>query len=184
MRRWLSSALWAVVPVLLRHRRPYRRCLQSRNQACRLSRRQWILSGWWVGNEFLRRLLPTRAKHSSAKSLLTKRDFNEFSMSPKGECWKTSAAVNSIIEAQPRSVGSRVRGLEPTTGYESGGPESQASTKVRPVFGSNADEYAACRAGSTPPSLGSATCSGFRSGAIAGMMFRALSDSRSRPCPL
>mgnify|MGYP005835672249 CR=1 FL=1 len=47
-------------------------CVQS--QACRLSHRQWLLSGWWVGNEFLRRPLPTRARHSSAKRLLTRRE--------------------------------------------------------------------------------------------------------------
>ena len=71
---WLSSALWAVVPVRLLHHRPYRRCLRSRKRACRLNRRQWLLSGWWVGSEFLRRLLPTQAGHSSAQSLLTERE--------------------------------------------------------------------------------------------------------------
>ena len=74
--KWASSALWAVVPVRLLHRRPYRRCLRSRNQACRLSRRQWLLSGWWVGNEFLRRPLPTRVRHSSAMSLVTGREIS------------------------------------------------------------------------------------------------------------
>ena len=102
-------------------------------------------------------------------------------MSPKGECWKMSAAVNSITGAQPGLVGSGVRGLGPTTGYESEGPESQAFSEVRPEFGSNADEYTACGAGSIPSSLGNAACSGFESGATAGVISRALSDSRSKP---
>src|SRR4051812_37467435 len=71
MMRWQSSALWAVVPVRLLHRRPCRRCLRSQSRACRLSRRQWLLSGWWVGSEFLRRPHPILAGHSSAKVLLT-----------------------------------------------------------------------------------------------------------------
>ena len=79
-----------------------------------------------------------------------------------------SAAVNSITGAQPGSAGSWARGLEPASGYESGGPESQVPAEVRPVFGSTADEYAARGAGSTPPSLGNATCSGFSSGATTG----------------
>ena len=72
--KWEPNALWAVVPVRLLHRRPYRQCLQSRSRVCRLGRRQWLPSGWWVGNEFLRRPLPTRAEHSSAKGLLTRRE--------------------------------------------------------------------------------------------------------------
>ena len=67
--RWPSSALWAVVPARLLHHRPYRRCLWSRNQACRLNRRQWLQSGWWVGVEFLRRPHPNPVGHSPARSL-------------------------------------------------------------------------------------------------------------------
>ena len=42
--------------------------------SCQLSQRRWLLSGWWVGNGFPRRLLPTQARHSSAKGLLTRRE--------------------------------------------------------------------------------------------------------------
>ena len=93
-----------------------------------------------------------------------------------------SAAVNSITGAQPGSAGSGERGLEPTAGYESGGLVSQASLGVRHVFGSTADECAASRAGSIHPSLGDAICSGFRSRASIGVISRALSGSRSKPC--
>ena len=74
MMRWRSSALWAVVPVRLLHHRPYRRCLRSQSRACRLNRRRWLLSGWWVGSEFLRHPHPSLAGHSSAKVLLTRRE--------------------------------------------------------------------------------------------------------------
>ena len=74
MMKWASSALWAVVPVHLLHRRPYRRCLRSRSRACRSNRRQWLLSGWWVGGEFLRHPHPNPAKYSSAWTLLTGRE--------------------------------------------------------------------------------------------------------------
>ena len=73
-------------------------------------------------------------------------------MSPKGECWKISAALNSVIGAQPGSAGSEVRGLEPTVGYESGGPVSQASLGVKSVFGSTA--VGCVRGGVHPPVLG------------------------------
>ena len=94
-----------------------------------------------------------------------------------------SAAVNSITGAQPGSAGSGMRGLDPITRYESRDPESQASSKEGPVFGSTADEGTTYRAGSIPPSLGNAAFSTFESGATAGLRTRALSDSRSKPCP-
>ena len=93
-----------------------------------------------------------------------------------------SAEVNSMIGAQSDSTGLGARGLEPTTGYESEGPESHASLEVRSGFGSTADEWAAYGVGSIHPSLGHAVCSEFRSGATSGVISRALSDSRSRPC--
>ena len=74
MMRWLSSALWAVVPLCLLHHRPYRRCLQSRSRACRLSHRQWLLSGWWVGGAFLRHPHPNPVRRSLARILLTRRE--------------------------------------------------------------------------------------------------------------
>ena len=36
--------------------------------------RQWLLSGWWVGGEFLRHPYPNPAEHSSARTLLTGRE--------------------------------------------------------------------------------------------------------------
>ena len=72
--KWASSALWAVVPIRLLHRRPYHRCLRSRSRACRSNRRQWLLSGWWVGDEFLRHPHPNPAGHSSVRTLLTRRE--------------------------------------------------------------------------------------------------------------
>ena len=74
MMRWLSSALWAVVLVRLLHHRPYRQRLRSRSRACRSNCRQWLLSGWWVGIEFLHRPHPSPARHSSARILLTRRE--------------------------------------------------------------------------------------------------------------
>ena len=89
-------------------------------------------------------------------------------MSPKGECWKISTAVNSIIGAQPDSVGSGVRGLEPTAGHESGGPMSQASLGVKSVFVTIADECAASVAGSIHPSSDGMICTRFKARAVAG----------------
>ena len=103
-------------------------------------------------------------------------------MSPKGECWKISAAVNSITGAQPDSVGSGARGLEPTAGHKSGGPVTQTSLGVESVFSSTTDECAASGAGSIHPSSDNAIYPGFRSRAIAGAISRILSDSRSKPC--
>ena len=77
-----------------------------------------------------------------------------------------SAAVNSMIGAQSGSIG---RGAEYTeSGAESGTLESRVPSEVRRVFSSIADEGTTCGAGSSPPSLGNATCSKFRSEAIAG----------------
>ena len=103
-------------------------------------------------------------------------------MSPKGERWKISAVVNSITGAQPDSAGSGVRGLEPTPGYESRGPVSQASLGMKPVFGSTVDECVASGAGSIHPSSDDMICPEFRSGAPVGAIPRVLSDSRSKPC--
>ena len=72
--RWLSSALWALVLGRLRHRCPYRRCLRSRSLAYRLSHRQWLRSGWWVGFEFLHCSHPNLPGRSPARSLLIKRE--------------------------------------------------------------------------------------------------------------
>ena len=73
-------------------------------------------------------------------------------MSPKGECWKISVAANSITGAQPESAGSGTRGLGPTAGHKSRGPETQASLGMKFVFGPTTDECADSGAGSIHPS--------------------------------
>ena len=103
-------------------------------------------------------------------------------MSPKGEDWKISVAVNSITGAQPDSAGSGASGLKPTAGHKSRGPVTQASLGVESVFGYTADECAASEAGSIHPSPDDAICPGFRSGVPAGAISRVLSDSGSKPC--
>ena len=84
--------------------------------------------------------------------------------------------------AELNSMGMDARGLEHTAGDESGGPETQIPLGEESVFGSNAEECAASEAGSIHPSSEGTTCSGTKSGAIAGAMFRILSDCRSRSC--
>ena len=62
-------------------------------------------------------------------------------MSLKGECWKTSAAVNSMIGAQSDSIVGGAGGSE--SGKESGTSESRALQGTRLVFGSITVEVAA-----------------------------------------
>ena len=71
-------------------------------------------------------------------------------MSPKGECLKMSAAVNSMIGAQLGLIG---RGMEDSEfGKESGTSESRASQMTRLVFDSITVEIAAPEAASSHPS--------------------------------
>ena len=76
-------------------------------------------------------------------------------------------------------MGMDARGPEPTTEDKSGGPETQISLGAESVFGSNTDECAVSGAGSIHPSSEGTTCSGTKSGAVAGAMFRIMSNDRS-----
>ena len=81
-----------------------------------------------MGNEVLRRPLPIRVVHSLAESESPdkERDFNEFNTSPRGECWKMSAELNSKIGAQLGSTDADARGPKPMAGDESEVPVTQA----------------------------------------------------------
>ena len=87
-----------------------------------------------------------------------------------------SAAVNSMIGAQLDLMGTSVCGPEHTAGEESGGPETQILLGEESVFGSNTDEDAVFGAGSIHLSLEGTAFSGTKSGAVAGAMFRILSN--------
>ena len=87
-----------------------------------------------------------------------------------------------MIGAQSDLMGTDARGPEPKTRDKSGGPVTHISLELESVFGSNADECAACGAGSIHPSLEGMTCSAAKSRAVAGVMFRILFDCRSRSC--
>ena len=69
--------------------------------------------------------------------------FNEFSTSPKGECRKISAALNSKIGNRSSSAPAGVRGSELIAGNESGIPLTQIFPGVESVCGSNAMESVA-----------------------------------------
>ena len=84
-------------------------------------------------------------------------------MSPKGECSKMSAAVNSMIGAQSDSIGRGTEGSE--SGEESGTLESRASQGTGLVFGSIAVEIAAPKVVSSHPSSIGAVGSELRVGA-------------------
>ena len=70
--------------------------------------------------------------------------------------------------AQLDSTGTDARGSDPVAGDESEGPMTQLSQEVGPVFGSDADDYAASMAGSIHPSSEGVICSGLIPGAAAG----------------
>ena len=89
-----------------------------------------------------------------------------------------------MIGAQSDWIGTDAGGSEPVVGDEFKGPATQVSLEVKSVFGSIAAECAASVAGSIHPSSEGATCSGTKSRAVAGAMFRILSDYRSRSCAL
>ena len=73
-----------------------------------------------------------------------------------------------MIGAQSDSRGTDARGPEPETGDKSGGPVTQVSLEVEPVFGSNANECAVSVAGSIHPSSDGAIYSRLKAGAAAG----------------
>ena len=67
--------------------------------------------------------------------------FNEFSTSPKGECWKISAVLNSKIDNRSNSVSGGVRGSELIAGDESGIPLTLILRGAESVSGSNATDF-------------------------------------------
>ena len=84
--------------------------------------------------------------------------------------------------AQPDSIGTDVRGSDPIAGDESEGPTTQTYLAVRSVYGSIAAECAASVAGSIHPSSDGAICTRLRAGAVAGVIYRTLSDGRVKSC--
>ena len=90
--------------------------------------------------------------------------------------------ANSMTGVQLDFMGADARGPEQAAGGESRGPEMQIPLGEESVFGSNAEECAASGAGSIHPSSEGTTCSGTKSEAVAGAMFRILSDCQSRSC--
>ena len=103
-------------------------------------------------------------------------------MSPKGECSKISAAVNSMIGAQSGSIGRGTGGLE--SEKESGTLESQAARWIILVFGSIAVETAAPEAVFNHLSSVGAVVSELRVGADAGTTSGVLFGGRARSYPL
>ena len=81
------------------------------------------------------------------------RFFNEFSTSPKGECRKMSAELNSKIDARSSSSCTDAHALEPIAGNMSEVPVTQISFEAGSVCGSNTVESAASVAGLSFPSL-------------------------------
>ena len=102
-------------------------------------------------------------------------------MSPKGECRKISAAVNSMIGAQSGLIGKGAEGSE--SGKESGILESRASQRTGLVFGSITVEIAAPEAMSGHPSSIGAVGSELRVGADAGAASGVLFGGRAMSYP-
>ena len=69
-------------------------------------------------------------------------------MSPKGECWKMSAVLNSKIDERSSSASAGSHGLELITIDESGIPVTQILCEVKSMCGSNAGESVASVVGS------------------------------------
>ena len=80
------------------------------------------------------------------------RFFSEFSMSPMGKCWKTSAALNLNINKRSSSVSASSQGSELDIGGESGVPLMQVSYEVGSARGSNAADSVAPVMGLSLPS--------------------------------
>ena len=101
-------------------------------------------------------------------------------MSPKGEYWKMSAAVNSITGAQSDLIGRGAGGSE--SSKESGTSESQVSQGTRSMFGSIAVDVEAPRAASIHrPSIW-AIGSGLMAEADSCAATKALFGGRARSC--
>ena len=93
-----------------------------------------------------------------------------------------STVVNSMIGAQPDSIGGGARGSE--SGEESGTSESRALQGTKSVFGSIAVEVVAPEAVSSHPSSICAAGSELKIGADSSAASRVLSDCRAKSCPL
>ena len=108
--------------------------------------------------------------------------FNEFSASPKGECRKMSAELNSTIDARSSSSCADAHALEPVAGSMSEVLATQILLKVGSVCGSNAAESAASMAGLSFPSSGGEICSGSRARPVTGAMSWVWSDDIFKSC--
>ena len=92
-----------------------------------------------------------------------------------------SAAVNSMIGAQPDSIGGGADGSG--SGGESGTLESRVAQRIMLVFGSITVETAAPEVVSSHPSSICAAGSELRVGADSCAASRALFGSRAKSCP-
>ena len=101
-------------------------------------------------------------------------------MSPKGECWKMSAALNSKIDNRSSSVSGGVRGSELIAGAESGIPLTLILPGVESVCGSNAMESVASVTGLSFPSSDGAICSGSKARVVTGAISWMRPDDRFR----
>ena len=108
--------------------------------------------------------------------------FNEFSTSPKGECWKMSAALNSKIDNRSSSVSAGVHGPELVAGDESEVPLKQMLQGVESMCGSNAAESGASVAGLSFPSSDGAICSGSKARAVTGVISWVWPDDGFKSC--
>ena len=86
-----------------------------------------------------------------------------------------------MIGAQSYSIGRGADG--PESGEESGDGESQASRRIRLVFGSISVEAAASMAGSNHPPSDGTVGSKLKVGAAAGAVSRTLFGGRAKSCP-
>ena len=91
-------------------------------------------------------------------------------MSPMGECWKTSAALNLKIDNRSSSVSAGSQGSELESGEESGVPLMQMLYTVESASGSNAAESVAPAMGLSFPSSGDLICSGSKARVAAGAL--------------
>ena len=105
--------------------------------------------------------------------------FNELSTSPKGECWKISAELNSKTGAQSGLMDADASGPEPMAGNKSEVLVTPAQLDVGTVCGSSAAESAASVAGLSFPSSDEAVRSGSRARAVTGAISCVWPDDRS-----
>ena len=87
-----------------------------------------------------------------------------------------------MIGAQSDSTGTDVGGSESVAGDKSSGSATRLSKGVKSVSGSIAAESAVSMAGSIPPLLDGAICSGLTTGVVADAISRTLSDDRVTSC--